>query len=103
MASVRATHAVKAGTCSATVRTAGMNADLSEVTVQLAAAQKLAGQARAIRAELFRRAELESERKAIEAEAAKQTKVTDLVKLAHAGGSITAEEAEMLNAELCAS
>lgn len=102
LASVRATHAVKAGTCSATVRTAGMNADISEVTVQLADAQKLQGQARAIRAELFKRAEAEKEAAAIEAEAAKQTKVNDLVKAAFSGGSITAEEAEMLNVELSA-
>lgn len=100
MISFRAGHQVKAGTCSGTVRTSGMKASESTVTVQLAEAQKLANKARVIGVILFDRAEAEKNRLAIEAEAAKAAKVGSLVKAAFDGGKITDEEAELLNAEL---
>jgi len=65
--SAKATHSMKLSTASVTVRTAGMATNKADVTCQLAAAQKLAGKVREIRAELERRANADRLRAEIEA------------------------------------
>lgn len=68
LASVKAGHQRKAETCSATVRTTGMKASESTVTVQLALAQSLAERARKCGVEITARKERQAAADAIAAE-----------------------------------
>lgn len=68
LASVKAGHQKKAETCSATVRTTGMKASESTVTVQLALAQSLAERARKCGVEITARRERQAAADAIAAE-----------------------------------
>lgn len=103
MVSLKAGFQKKAATTSATVRTTGLRASDTPVLVQLAEAQRLANQARMVSAELFRRAEAEAERLAIEesqAESLESTEGYRDIESALSGGHILPGEASLLLGEL---
>lgn len=107
LASVKAGHQKKAETASVTVRTTGLKASESTVTVQLASAQGLAERARKIGVEIAGRAERAKQAAEIAAEVnrAKELKAeaaSYAVAEAVESGDVDVTEVDELNAELAA-
>lgn len=107
LASVKAGHQKKAETCSATVRTTGMKASESTVTVQLAQAQGLAERARKCSVEITARKERQAAADAIAAEVKAVTELkaeaaSYAVAEAVEAGDVSVSEVEELNKELAA-